>query len=142
MDTIIYRIECDESMSGPYTSYKSANGAWTIKDHNCPKRTPTPYMDIGIRELEHYFKSKVGYESIRHGFISMHQLKCWFDEAELLNLSNMDFKLVIYTVPTDDVLVGKCQTLFSNRNVLNREVQDIPVNILNLIPMTIWGEAA
>jgi len=96
----IYRIQnCDGV--GPYNS--NVDGAWSIlSGHRTVNGHPSPHDDIGIKRRPK--------DEEKCGFLSMEQLRNWFNKQELNQLKKLGF--FIAEVKGRITAIGEKQILF------------------------------
>lgn len=136
---LVYRIEKDGL--GPYThpsttlSYSAARGGtygWCTSTHNDPTH-PAIHHELSFEDVPY------DRNLLYCGFSSVHSLVTWFDDAEIRNLHDMRFKLVVLDVDPQFVFKGKLQlcfvkhmasvvreiNLFENKESLMQRVQSL-----------------
>lgn len=104
----VFRVEHPSDGVGPYHSSVLAGdysferyGNWTNRNHEDVEH-PSPRME----------KLPLPGSGLVCGFVSLEQLKDWFNEEELQALHSLGFQLVVYEVYWKDVHEGRKQCVF------------------------------
>ncbi len=105
---LIYRLE-DEAGYGPYQTGKSIPEMEDAHSNDMDNH-PAIYRDVD------------GFVANKHlcGFISLDQLKTWFD-GWLSNLLNQGYKVIEIRINAQHVLVGDKQICYDDQYVITRK---------------------
>jgi hypothetical protein len=91
----IFRVEHREGGHGPYR--KGPQAEWICPRHLNTITHPTPPV------------SDIPWCADKYGFLTLDALVRWFDDEELAYLSNHDFVIRVYEVPSRDIY-WRCRT--------------------------------
>jgi hypothetical protein len=127
MKKTIYRVECAKTFVGPYQSGRIRNKEWSKRSHG-DKDTPHPGEDKKLSEYgeEHgWFDGNVYIGNFLFAFISIDSLYKWFTDGEIRKLKKHGFVIAAYQVPSETLIRGTHQVVYTKDNVLSRKVLEI-----------------
>ena len=121
----IYRIELTNGI-GPYNSNDPVTNRFGVKMMN--EHTDNMHPSMWEEHNYHKIPSGVSCGEFRCAFDTAEKLTDWFDEW-FVTLDDYDYKVAIYEVAADNVMIGKYQTIFRNGTLIEH------INILDFLQM-------